>query len=121
MSGDGTRALTFGDEHVDAILDGEKTVTYRYDLEEDFEVGDLIELRNQNDHTVTEARVVTQFQMRAWGLASIDCSGHASYLTVDELLDELSGYYPNTTLNPQTLLDVVVFATPQCLGPGGDD
>lgn len=105
------RQIKFDDRHVDAIMDGEKTVTVRYDCDHDFDRGDVVELVNQHSRSVTVAKIVTQFELRADWVAFADFEAHQQYTTTAELLDELERYYPDATIEPGTVLDVIVFET----------
>ncbi|AAM88749.1 ASCH domain-containing protein [Natrialba phage PhiCh1] len=113
--------IKFDDRHVDAIMDGEKTVTIRYEFEHEFEQGDVINLLNQNGHKLTTAKAVTQFELRADWVSFADFEGHRRYTTTGELLDELAEYYPGEPIGPETVLDVIVFETDLIIADGGQE
>lgn len=92
-------------------MDGEKSVTIRYDFDHDFNRGDIVDLVNQNGHKLTEAKIVTQCELRADWISFADFEGHRRYTTTGELLEELSEYYPDAHLHPKVVLDVIVFET----------
>ncbi|GAB3669615.1 hypothetical protein GCM10028856_17560 [Halopiger thermotolerans] len=120
LRADGGRPqIRFDDRHVDPIMDGEKTVTIRYDFEHEFEQGDLVDLVNQNGHKLTTAKIVTQCELRADWIAFADFEGHRRYTTTGELLEELSEYYSDANLHPKIVLDVIVFETDLIMADGG--
>ncbi|WP_135302615.1 ASCH domain-containing protein [Haloarcula amylovorans] len=110
VESDGGRPqIAFADEHVDAIMDGEKTVTVRYDFDHEFDAGDIAELTTEDGEPFTRSTIQSQFELRADWISFADFAGHQTYKTTGELLDKLSEYYPDADILPGTVLDVVVF------------
>lgn len=101
--------VAFDDEHVDAILAGEKTTTIRYQFAHDLEPGDLLRFVDTMGVPFALAETVTQCELRADWVAAADFSGHRRYMTTADLLDALAGYYPGAEIGPETPLDVVAF------------
>lgn len=89
------KRLGFRADHVDPILNGEKTLTVRYDFERAVDEGDLIDLRTTSGDVFARARVVLSKRMLARDFVRfVDVfGGHKSYADVDEFADALADYY----------------------------
>lgn len=101
--------IAFDDHHVEPILEGEKTVTIRYDFEHDLGALEQVRLVDEGGDLFAIARVTTQFESRADWVSFADFAGHERYLTTGDLLGELEEYYPDAEIAPGTVLDVIAF------------
>lgn len=110
--------IAFDNEHVEPILDGEKTVTIRHDFEGDFDPLDGVDLLDRQGIPFATARVTTQFELRADWVSYADFTGHQRYDTTAELLEDLREYYPGVNLESEDVLDVIAF---QVEDGGGDE
>lgn len=101
--------LAFADAYVEPILEGEKTVTVRYQFEHDLKPGQLVALVDESDTLFASARIVTQCELRADWISYADFAGHRRYTTTGELLDDLARHYPDAEIHWKTPLDVIAF------------
>lgn len=101
--------IAFDDDHVEPILAGEKTVTIRYEFEHDLTPMERVRLVTTDGEAFATARVTTQCELRADWVASGVFSGHRTYTTTQDLLDELADYYPDAEFRPGTVLNVLAF------------
>lgn len=103
--------LRFANEHVDAIVDGEKWLTVRWDVDRDISPGDTISALDQQDRLFAELEIVHVTPMPAYRVVDlIDLvGGHRSYADVDELLDDLEEHYSPNRFSPSTTLHVIFF------------
>lgn len=102
--------LKFDDRHVEPILDGEKWITIRHDLDHDLAPGDRLQLVDaETGEPFADATVSTIGELPAREVVAIDFDGHRSYRDVGALLDELRRYYPDAALTPETTLSLVDF------------
>lgn len=104
--------MKFADEHLDAVLSGEKTLTARLD-EEWRHVFDADGLRIQNEDGEHMADAVVK---RARTLDASDAfhvveshSGHRSYGSLDLFREALADYYPDTPILTDTEVRIVHF------------
>lgn len=102
-------ALKFAEEHVEPILEGEKYQTLRYDVDEEINAGDRLELLEaESGEPFARTTVdVTGTVSARWFVEGPNWDGHRSYDTVGELLDELRRYYPDADLGPRAELVLV--------------
>ncbi|MCU4799715.1 ASCH domain-containing protein [Halobacteria archaeon HArc-gm2] len=105
-----TVSLAFDPAFIKPILAGEKTLTLRYDLDDDLEAGVPIDLIAEYSGELID-RTVCLYVARAPAdaFAGVDLPGHRSYADTDELLDELGRYYPEADLTPATELAAVLW------------
>lgn len=103
--------LRFADEHVDAILEGEKWITARWDVDRDIHPGDVVSAFDEADRLFAELETVHVTPMPAERFVHlIDLvGGHRHYEDVDELLDELESYYAPNRFSANTTLHVIFF------------
>ncbi|WP_440767536.1 hypothetical protein [Natronorubrum sp. DTA7] len=100
--------LKFADKHITPILHGDKTVTLRVGVDsDDFQQGDPILLCDENGDWFAEAGVEDRGYTTVEMAAKMDWDGHHEYSDVDELLEELQGYYPGKEIGPNTRLEVI--------------
>lgn len=100
--------LKFADEHVDPILKGQKTVTFRLDLDyEEFQTGRRFHLCDEDGERFASAIVEDRGYTTAREAANIDWDGHRNYQGVDDLLNALREYYPEEDLDESTKLEIV--------------
>lgn len=87
--------LKFGHEHVDPLLEGQKWVTARLDLERDIGLQEHIELLDEDAMRFATAKVDRIGHMSALRFVATDFDGHESYRSTGQFLDVLRGYYPD--------------------------
>lgn len=89
------KRLGFRADHVDPILDGEKTLTVRYDFERAIDEGEVIDLRTTAGEVFARAKVVLSKRMLARDVVRfIDVfGGHEPYAGVDDFAETLADYY----------------------------
>lgn len=87
--------LRFTYQHVDPILDGEKTVTVRLDLERGIRCGDHLDLLDEDGETFGTGKVDRVGHMSAASFVEGEWDGHRSYRSIGQFLDELRDYYPD--------------------------
>lgn len=101
--------LKFAEDHIEPILKGQKTVTFRLDIDyEDFLIGRRFHLVNEGGERFASAIVKDRGYERIERIAkNRDIEGHRSYSSVDELMEEMRGYYPEEDIGPETLLEII--------------
>lgn len=89
------KRLGFRADHVDPIVDGEKTLTVRYDFERAIDEGEVVDLRTTAGEVFARAKVVLSKRMLARDVVRfIDVfGGHEPYADVDEFAETLADYY----------------------------
>lgn len=103
--------LRFANPFTTPIRVGAKTLTARFDFERDLDVGDRVDLVDEDDVVFARAEIDLAMTMTVAEFVRLDPSGHASYDDVDELLDLLREFYPEPPggFGPSTDLDVFGF------------
>lgn len=99
--------LRFDNALVGDIIDENKTMTIRYDLDLGVFPGNRIGLLTEGGTKFGSAEIDEIFEMSAQYFADQNFQGHRPYDGVGELLDELHGYYPDQEFRPYTEFDVV--------------
>lgn len=100
--------LKFADKHIQPILGGKKTVTLRLDLDyEKFQIGRRFHLCDENGDRFASAHVDDRGYTTVEMAAKMEFDGHRTYRSIDELIEELRGYYPNEEIGPNTRLEIV--------------
>ncbi len=89
------KRLGFRADHVDPIVDGEKTLTVRYDFERAIDEGEVIDLRTTSGEVFARAKVVLSKRILARDVVRfIDVfGGHEPYDDVDDFAETLADYY----------------------------
>lgn len=100
--------MRFDSEFVEPVLNGEKTATLRLDLASDaFPVGKQFHLATPDGtpfaSAVVDERGYTSVEMAA----KMTIEGHQSYETTDALMEQLRGYYPDETIDPNTRVEII--------------
>lgn len=111
LSFDSTPTLKFDTDFVVPIVDGEKTLTLRHDLDFEPEPGDRLQLAATaaNVGVFARAELVDVEQLTVAAAAERDFDGHRTYAGLDDVLAELREYYPDATIGPETLLTALRF------------
>lgn len=117
--------LRFDESFADAIDDGEKTITIRYDPGKELyqalsPPGSVLDMRTDTGHPIGFAYVDWRVRASASTIAGVEWDGHRDYDSVDELLDELSGYYPAAAIRPTSALTAVGYSLIDTAGEGGE-
>lgn len=99
--------LKFGVQHIEAIREGEKSITVRLGLERDFRPGDKFDLLDEDGEKFATARVDWTGEMTAARFHADDWAGHRSYERLGEFLGELQRYYPNEDVSRDSEVFVV--------------
>ena len=100
--------LKFADEHVDAILAGEKTATIRLDLVGDaLPEGEPFQLADESGDPFARAVVENRSWTTVAMAAKIEFDGHRRYEDSDELIEELEEYYPDHDIDWSTTVELV--------------
>jgi hypothetical protein len=104
--------MTFADEHVEAIESGEKTLTARLGPEySGVYEKDMLGMWAANGAHIADAFVKNTSTVRA--SKALDLlnlhSGHRSYGTFDEFVDEMGEYYPDMEIDPGTHVHLIHF------------
>lgn len=100
--------LTFHPDHREAILNGVKRATLRYQPDELPSVGEPFVLKEADTRDYLGTAVCIEY-----GYESIDwivkqpILGHRAYASERECIRELERYYPDAELTPETCLDIV--------------
>lgn len=89
--------LRFANEHVDAILSGEKTATIRYGDPDRFRSGKVVEFVDESDDWFADAVITTGKTVLAGDVVGMPMRGQSSYETWGELVDVLESYYEPPT------------------------
>lgn len=102
--------LKFSDKHIEPILEKEKTLTARYGLDRKFDEGEIIDLLDSEGRRFCKAKVLLTHNTTVENFVNLDFEGHKSYSSVDEFINELSNYYPNSaSFEADTSLKVIHF------------
>jgi hypothetical protein len=111
LSFDSTPTLKFDTDFVVPIVDGEKTLTLRHDLDIDPKPGMRLRLAatTENVGVFARAELVDVEQLTVAAAAERDFDGHRTYDGLDDVLAELREYYPDATIGPETLLTALRF------------
>lgn len=106
--------LRFADELVVPILEGSKRSTLRYELERDFETGDVVDLVSESDHVFAKAKIVLAIPINLHNVAHMDLTGlrpdGSGYDSVDELAAALREHYGEQGFDRGTVVDLISFA-----------
>lgn len=104
-----SKEIKFDKEHVGPILDAEKVLTVRLNLESDIQVDDQVRLVTDGGTLFALATIDKRSKMTARKFADKKLAGHKTYETVNRFLDEMGQYYPDQPLERNTRFDVVWF------------
>lgn len=100
--------LEFDSKHIEPILSGEKTVTLRVGLDaSDYPVGSPLAFVDEGGDLFAEAEVVDRGYTTVEMAAKMQFDGHRDYESADELIEELSEYYPDEEIGPATKIEIV--------------
>lgn len=99
--------MKFADKHVDAILGGRKTLTFRLATENSPNIGDRLRLLDESGERFASVPVADVGYISVETAAHENIDGHRTYRSTDELIEELEGYYPDEEITPETMLDIV--------------
>jgi hypothetical protein len=106
--------LLFDSDYRDALLDGRKTATVRYDLDEDLSPGDRVELRTTDPGLSSEsfgmATVADVVQTTVGdALSAVEDRGYQHNAeSVADLWNALDGHYPDADIRLSTNVSVVL-------------
>lgn len=105
--------LRFRNELVDDVLEGEKRITARWDVDRDIAPGDVVSALDEQDRLFAELEIVHVTPLPADRFVDlVDVIGyHRTYEDVEELIEELESYYYTAKgrLGPKTTLHVLFF------------
>ena len=105
-----TDSLAFAEQHTERIIEGDKTLTARYDFERDFQTGQLVALEMPSGERFATARVTAVETESVTEFVKATYEGHQTYGTVESFLDEMREYYPDASLSGTTSLTVIWFS-----------
>ncbi|ELZ84416.1 hypothetical protein C453_12756 [Haloferax elongans ATCC BAA-1513] len=100
------RKLNFADKHIDAILGGRKTLTYR--ITDDVpRTGERVQLIDESGERFASVHIADTGYITVEQAARENIDGHRTYRSTAELIDELEGYYPDEEITPETTLEII--------------
>lgn len=99
--------LKFANVHIDKILNGEKTVTFRIDLPPEFMVGQWFWVCDAEGEQIVCKRIDERKREPIRKVAKMNVQGHKHYKSVDTLIEAMEKYYPDRDVNPETRLDIL--------------
>lgn len=103
--------LKFDNSHIDAIIDGKKTVTIRLDLVgSQLREGELFLVGDEDGDPVAEAVVENRSWTTVSTAAKMSFDGHREYEDSDELIEELEQYYPEHDIDWSTSVELVYWS-----------
>jgi len=97
--------LRFDDEYIGPLLSGDKSVTVRYELEREFEVGSPISLIDGDGDTFATATVEAVLDMPVGRVFDF---GIGRYESTDALIDTLRRLYGDDSIDDGTYVTVVL-------------
>lgn len=100
--------LRFADRYIGDILRGDKTLTVRYQFERRFDVGDDVNLIDEDGDKFAEATVEAYVEMPVDRVCDFGI-GHYEADDVDDLVDTLRELYDDDSIDPSTYVTVVLF------------
>lgn len=105
-------SISFASNHIEAILNGNKTVTLRIGLEQVPSPGQPLALCGENDEPFAAATTSQFWTLSVQEAAARDWTGHRNYSGPTELCEELGSYYPECELTPTTTLQAIAWREP---------
>lgn len=108
------KSIGYQCNHIDPILDGDKTLTIRWDFHKDISEGDSVRFVTPRGYIFATAEITGKKLISAQEFVEQNYDGHKEYDSVDQLLSEMEGYY-HEEFRPQTKFDLLQFdADPYC-------
>ena len=92
------KTLKFESRLVKAILDKEKTTTWRLFDDKDLEEGDgILLIEKETGKEFAKAKIVKIEEKQIKEINESDCKGHEKFENTEKILKNLSKYYENIT------------------------
>lgn len=101
-----TQYLRFHSKHIGPILLEDKQCTARYNFNRELTVGDKIKFIDTSDRCFAHATVIAVHEMTVREFYKENPPGHKSYDSLSKLITELQTYYPDSTIDNNSLLTV---------------
>lgn len=103
------KTLKFADNLVDKILNGSKTVTWRFFDDKDLTLGDILEFVNSdNGKKFAQAEIIFIKQKKFSDIEENDFDGHETYKNKDEMLEVYKSYYGDR-VSWDTIVKIIKF------------
>lgn len=115
-----TVEVKFSNEHIRPILDGEKRLTVRYGFDKELTVRNEFNLLDEDGRRFGVAEVDLIAEMTARQFYHQKMEGHRVYGGFDEFREEMNRYYPDATIEPDTVLTVIGWQMMLGFGNGDD-
>lgn len=97
--------LKFSEEHIEPILAGRKTSTIRLDGP-DISIGERFQLLDEDGERFASAPLCDAGWESIEWIVKLGIEGHRNYRSVEHCINEMSEYYPDADLGPETCLDI---------------
>lgn len=104
--------VTYDNQHVGAIIDGQKTLTARpkfKDKWENLEAGDEVEFVTEGGKVFATAVIDKISVMTGIEFVNKRLSGHRTYGNPSQFINEMAGYYPDREINKRDNFYVIWF------------
>ena len=101
--------LKFHDDYVDRIVEEEKRTTWRMGPHNNPSPGEQVNLLSDDKGIFGYAEVVWVKQVKISDLSEEDKKWHESYDDIDDIINTLQEFYPNTKIAPSSTVNVIRF------------
>lgn len=104
--------VTYGNQHVGAIIDGQKTLTARPEFKDkwqELEEGDEAKFVTEGGKVFATAVIDKISVMTGIEFVNKRLSGHRTYSNPSQFINEMSGYYPDRVISKRDDFYVIWF------------
>lgn len=100
--------LSFDSLFVEPILEGSKTETLRFNLQDLPEVGAILDAITMQGEVFAEIRITHIETLKVHEVPDRDFDGHRNYDSVEEVIERMGRYY-HDTITPRSDLTLIRF------------